>query len=374
MSRFVPLVLFVSAACGTSTSAPTSTAEQLGAQLFHDPALSTPPGQACADCHDPTFAFADPEGDRTSVGVIKGRVGPRNAPSVLYASLIPPLHVDPMLGPVGGQQWDGRASTLAEQAALPLLNPLEMNNPDKAAVVDAVRRAPYASAFVRVFGHDALADTDAAFARITEALAAFQQGPAFSPFASRYDRYLAGRAMLSAEEARGLELFEDPKRGGCASCHPSRPDDRGSPPLFTTHGYANLGLPRFENSNFYRLPIDLNPQGLAHVDHGLSTTLDDAQHDGKFRIPSLRNVARTPPYGHNGYFMSLVEMVDFHATRDRGSRHAIGTCKRSDASQPCPWPSPEVPATLDRRVGDLPLSDRDVVDLVAFLRTLTDEP
>ena len=150
--------IVVVAACGSSSAAPEiKTVEQLGARLFEDPNLSTPPGQACTDCHDPELAFIDPEGDRTSVGVVRGRVGHRNAPTLFYASTIPPLTLDEN-GPNGGQQWDGRAKDFAEQAALPLLNPLEMNNPDKATVVASVRRSSYAGAFRRLFGPAALDD------------------------------------------------------------------------------------------------------------------------------------------------------------------------------------------------------------------------
>ncbi len=372
MHRWWSIALVALAGCGSSSAPVPATVEQLGAALFQDPNLSSPAGQACTDCHDPGFAFADPEGDRTSVGVVQGRVGPRNAPSIFYATTIPPLHLDAQRQPVGGQQWDGRAKDFAEQAALPLLNPLEMNNPDKATVVASVRASSYAPAFRKLFGKDALDDVDRAFGHITAALAAFQSAPDFAPYASKYDRYLAGAAQLSEAEQRGLEIFEDPARGNCASCHPSRPSSDGKPPMFTTHGYANLGLPKFTNSNYYHLPPDLNPDGAAYIDRGVGTTLGDATHDGKFRIPTLRNVERTPPYGHNGYFIRLDEMVDFHATRDRGSR--IPYCKRATRDAPCAWPAPEIPATIDKRVGDLPLTAQDLRDLVAFLGTLSDEP
>ena len=193
-----------------------------------------------------------------------------------------------------------------------------------------------------------------------------------SPFDSKYDHYLAGSATLTPDELRGLAIFEDPERGNCASCHPSRRGPDGEPPMFTTFGYANLGLPRYANSEFYAQPAALNPLGASYVDHGLMTTTGDPSQDGKFRIPTLRNVARTAPYGHNGYFASLPYFLDFLNTRDVGST-SVGTCSRATATATCAWPAPEVPATVDREhTGHLGLSQADLDALTAFLETLTD--
>ena len=312
-----------------SKPAPRVTKEELGRRLFEDTALSVPPGQSCADCHVASAAFADAEDDRTSAGAVRGRFGIRNTPSILYARFIPPRHDDN--GPIGGLFWDGRANSLEEQAALPLLNPLEMNNPSKAAVVATVR-ARHERAFVSVFGANAFADDDVAFTRVTEAIAAFERTPAFAPFSSKYDRYVAGREQLAAPEARGLALFEH----HCTGCH--------APPLFTTYRYVNLGLPRFNDNPFYLLPAPLNPDGTAYIDRGVG--------DGRFRIPSLRNVGRTTPYGHNGYYRRLDEMIAFHA--------------RTTAP-------PEMPESVDRSaLAAFQPNERDIADLAAFLNTLTD--
>ena len=352
------------AACSVSRAPRPS---ELGKRVFMDPNLSQPAGQACADCHAPTQAFRDPESDRvTSMGVVPGRFGPRNTPTAMYAAFVPPLHRDPDSGRwLGGLFWDGRAATLEEQVAGPLLNPLEMNNPDKATVVAHVRAARYAQGFRDLYGPHALDDVDEAFAHVAEVLAAYERSPELSPFSSRYDRYIAGTGSLSPQELRGLTLFMDPRRGNCASCHP--------PPLFTDFSYANLGLPRYANNPFYRLPADLNPDGAAHVDHGLATTVGDPAEDGKFRVPTLRDVARTKPYGHDGYFDNLTYMIDFLATRDVGSRE-VATCSRLPGTAArCAWPEPEVPANVDPRVGRLDLSSADIDDLAAFLETLNDE-
>jgi cytochrome c peroxidase len=350
---------------GCKSSTQPMTKERLGAILFDDPKLSEPPGQACSDCHLASVAFADPEEERGSEGIVRGRFGIRNAQTAMYAKFVPPLHRDPKTGRmIGGLFWDGRAGTLADQAAAPLLNPLEMNNPDKATVVKKVR-AGHERAFREVFGPGALDDVDAGFARINEAIAAFERTPAFSPFSSKYDRHLAGAVSLAPDEARGLAIFEDPARGNCASCHPSRPSADGTPPLFTDHSYANLGMPRFENSPFYRLPSALNADGEGFVDLGLGKTTGDPQHAGMFRTPTLRNVARTTPYGHNGYFWRLDEMIAFHT----GAGSPL--CPRNPGG-PAPRP-PEVPVPTSQPPPScfVPTA-REVADLIAFLRTLTD--
>ena len=348
------------------------TKPQLGELLFADPSLSQPTGQACADCHAERRAFIDPEGYSTSTGAVAGRFGPRNSPTILYAQYAPPLHRDPSGRFVGGLFWDGRVDTLEAQVEKPLLNPLEMNNPSKDSVVEAVRQGPYAARFRELFGPASLDDIDAGFARITEVLAAYERTPALAPFSSKYDRYLAGKAILTEAETRGLAVFEDPAQGNCASCHPSRPSD-GHPPLFTNFTYANLGVPRYANNKYYRLSPDLNPNGDRYIDRGLGATVGDSAQDGLFRVPTLRNITQTAPYGHNGYFENLPHLLDFLNTRDIGSPTATG-CPAS-ATAPCAWPDPEVPATVDHdHVGHLGLAAASLDDLQAFLATLTDEP
>jgi len=360
------------AATGCSAGSPI-TKDQLGSLVFADTNLSSPAGQACADCHAARVAFRDPESSRTtSMGAVPGRFGVRNAPTAMYARYVPPLHLDDRDRRwIGGLFWDGRANTLEVQAGGPLLNPLEMNNPDKASVVATVRRAGYASGFRELFSPHALDDVDTGFAHVTEVLAAFERTASFAPFSSKYDRYLAGETTLGDAEQRGLAIFEDPARGDCAGCHPSRTGPDGSPPLFTDFSYANLGIPKYMNNKFYLQPPALNPEAERYLDHGLMATVGDAAQDGMFRVPTLRNVLATPPYGHNGYFENLPYLLDFLNTRDIGST-AVGTCSRASALARCGWPGAEVPATMDRRIGHLGLTEQDVDDLIAFLSTLTD--
>ncbi|HLL22478.1 MAG TPA: cytochrome c peroxidase [Kofleriaceae bacterium] len=335
MRPVVLAALFAVFACGRKPV----TKEELGRRVFEDPELSSPAGQGCVDCHVAKVAFADPEDDRTSAGVIKDRFGTRNTQAITYAKFAPPLH-EAGGRMVGGLFWDGRANTLEAQVLHPFTNPLEMNNASKEEVIAKVKRR-HGAAFTQVFGKGALdGDVDEAMLRVGEALAAFERTERFAPFSSKYDLVVAGKLPFSDTEARGSALFGK----HCASCHP--------PPLFTNWTYLNLGVPRFNDNPFYLLPPELNPDGERHIDHGLAKTTGDARHDGMFRVPSLRNVARTTPYGHNGYFRRLDEMIAFH-----------GPTKLA----------PEVPHTVDRSglAGFVP-SKEDIRDLVAFLKTLTD--
>jgi cytochrome c peroxidase len=206
----------------TSVLRTASAMERLGKLLFEDVNLSDPPGQSCATCHAMGAGFADPDrGGPTSKGVRVGLFGDRNTPSAAYMAFSPKFHFDEAEEHyVGGQFWDGRAATLVEQAKGPFLNPLEMANTQAAQVVDKVRAAAYAPLFTEVFGADAFADPDKAFERIAEAIAAWERTPVFSPFSSKYDAWLAGRARLTPQERRGLALFEREDKGNCAACHP----------------------------------------------------------------------------------------------------------------------------------------------------------
>ena len=257
------------------------TKADLGRLVFSDPALSNPAGQACADCHADYVAFRDPESDRsTSAGIRGGTFGFRNAPTLMYARFVPALHQDAHGAWSGGMFLDGRGGSFEQQAGFPLLNPVEMNNPTKAAVVATVRAARYAGDFRELYGEQALADPELGFAHIADALAAYERTPVLAPFTSKYDRYLAHQATLTAAEQRGLAVFEDPKKGNCAGCHPSRPAADGSPPLFTDFSYANLGIPKYLNNGFYTQAHDINPAGAEYVDHGLMTTVKDPAQDG----------------------------------------------------------------------------------------------
>ncbi|MFH1946020.1 MAG: cytochrome-c peroxidase [Acidobacteriota bacterium] len=335
-----------------------NTKERLGKLLFFETSLSTPPGQACSTCHAPEIAFADPETNLpVSRGARPGLYGNRNDMPVAYAAFIPPLHYDEEEEVwIGGLFWDGRANSLAEQAQGPPLNPLEMANPDIQTIAEKLRALRYAALFTEVYGPDALSSPDTAFTNMADAIEAYEKTSEVSPFSSKYDLWLRGEAELSEQEQRGLKLFEAEDKGNCAACHPSNPSEDGSPPLFTDFTYDNLGTPRNPENPFYSLPAEFNPEGFAFVDLGLGVTVNDPEQNGKFRVPTLRNAAVTPPYMHNGVFKTLFTVTTFYNTRDVAG-----------------WPAPEVAENENREeLGKLGLTNLELEDLVAFLRTLTD--
>jgi cytochrome c peroxidase len=332
--------------------------ESLGKLLFFDPNLSTPPGQSCSHCHSPDAGFGNPEqGLPVSQGAIPSRFGNRNDLTASYAAFIPPLRFDEEEGIwAGGLFWDGRAADLVEQAKGPPLNPLEMANPDVEAVVETLRASAYRGQFLEVFGEEALDGAEEAYHHMAVAMAAYQSTEELSPFDSKYDLYLAGEVQLTPQELSGLDLFEDETKGNCAACHPSRPAEDGSPPLFTDFTYDNLGTPRNPELPFYFLPADLNPDGADWIDLGLGPVVGDPGENGKFRVPTLRNVALTAPYMHNGVFKTLHQVVAFYNSRDVA-----------------PWPSAEVAETVNREeLGNLGLTNLEILDIVAFLETLSD--
>lgn len=349
--------------------------ERLGRLLFNDTNLSEPAGQACATCHDVKVAFTDPDKQTpTSQGVHRDLFGNRNSPTAMYAAYSPAFHFDEDEGLyVGGQFLDGRAATLEEQAKGPFLNPLEMANDSKYQVVEKVRSADYTRLFKQVYGRDVFGNAEDAYDKIADAIAAFERTRAFNKFTSKYDAFLAGKAKLNPQEALGLKLFEDEKKGNCAACHLSRPDEDGRPPLFTDFTYDNLGVPKNPNNKFYGMARKFNPEGKNFVDKGLGNFVGLASEDGKFKVPTLRNIAVTGPYMHNGYFTTLRGAVDFYNTRDVKRLCAQELVSEEQAARRACWPKPEVETNVNRdELGNLKLTDKEVDAIVAFMHTLTD--
>lgn len=351
---------------GQSNNAPTPPTDplvlkqSLGERLFFDTNLSTPPGQSCANCHEPAAGFADPDTNfPVSQGVHTDRFGSRNTPTAAYAAMAPDFGGDQISGFSGGQFIDGRALNLIEQAKQPFLNPLEMNNPDKAAVIQAVRNSDYVDLFEQVYGAGSLDDVETAYDQVADAIAVFESTEMFSPFTSKFDYFLAGQVELTEPERRGFILFDG--KGQCFACHVV--------PLFTDYTYSNLGVPKNPDNPFYDLPPVFNPDGNAFVDLGLGGNpgVMLSTENGKFKVPTLRNVAITPPYMHNGVFQTLEQVVDFYNTRD-----VLPPCPTDVIEQGC-WPAPEVAENVDTQfMGDLGLTSQEVADIVAFLQTLTD--
>jgi cytochrome c peroxidase len=341
-----PVASVVSAQPVTAQLSP---AQLLGSKLFFDTMLSNPVGQSCASCHMPNRGFADPVDLPVSRGATHKHFGTRNAPTVAYAAYTPYFHFDSAEGNyIGGLFWDGRSATLSEQAVNPLLAHNEMNNKNKQVVVQQVMKSDYKDLFLYVYGPHAFDNTDTAFEYITEAIEEFEETSVISPFTSKFDYYMRGQVDLSPEEKRGLAIFNDTAKGNCAACHPSTPDAFTGAILFTDYTYDNLGLPM--NPKVKQLCENYC------ADLGLGNFVKSAAENGKFKVPTLRNVAVTAPYFHNGIYNTLDEVMDFYNNRDSGR-----------------FGEPEVKETVNHdELGNLKLTKQEMSDVVAFMKTLTD--
>jgi cytochrome c peroxidase len=374
----------VLAACGGGGASPASSAAEaglsaqaaLGAKIFADASLSASGRLACASCHSPGRAH----GAANALAVQLGgagldQQGRRSAASIAYLSFNAAFRFAADGTPTGGFFWDGRATSLQDQAGQPLLGAAEMANTSKADVVAKLSRAAYADEFRHVFGADIFSRPDDAFSRLTLALAQYQREDGdFHPFSSKYDEFLRGRATLTAQESRGLALFNNPVKGNCAACHPSAKSPDGSLPLFTDFSFDNLGVPRN--------PAIARNADPAYFDLGLCERPELASRRdlcGAFKVPSLRNVALRPVFFHNGRFSSLKDALTFYVQRDTNPEkwyplRPDGSVDKFDDLPPelhGNVNTTEVP--YNRRPGDAPaLSDAEIDDLIAFLGTLSD--
>jgi cytochrome c peroxidase len=364
-----------------SPPAALSSAALLGEQIFKDVSLSASGRMSCGSCHDSDNAFAAPAGGPAVPlgGPGLDVPGFRNAPSLKYLTQNPAFFYDDQGTPTGGFDRDGRADTLALQARRPFLSAHEMANASVADVVTKLERASYAGDFRTLFGQDIFANPEAAFDRALLALQKYQQEETadFAPYTSKYDAFLAGKTNFSAQELRGLALYNDPQRGNCAGCHPSGRGPGGAAPLFTDFTYDNLGVPRNPEIAANADPnyFDLGICGPDRTD----VVADHPELCGAFKVPTLRNIALTAPYFHNGRFTDLHEVLRFYVRRDTnpGEFYPLDAggqpLKFNDL--PAEYQSnvntTEVP--YNRHPGDIPaLSDSDMEDVIAFLNTLTD--
>ena len=316
----------------------------LGKKIFLDTSLSSPPGQGCVSCHSPKAAFADPR--RVSPSAMAERVGSRNAPSLMYAALIPPQRLEDTYdenGEVeyiveGGLFLDGRAHDLLEQVRHPFFDEAEMNCGEPAELAVKFRKTSYREELKREAGHG-FEDDEVLNEVAFRALVAFLREPVFRPFNARIDDYWAGdKEALSLSERRGLDIFET--TGGCATCHLTGAAS-WLEPLLTDAGFDNLGAP-----------------AIGVIDPGLGKVTGIAEELGQFKVPSLRNVALTAPYLHNGSLSTLQEVMEFYNKRDL---------------EPEKWGVTNYPETVNHEdMGDLGLSDQEVADLVALMDAFTD--
>ncbi len=272
---------------------------ELGRLLYFDPRLSSDGSVSCATCHAPKYAFTDALPVSTGIHEQKGT---RNAPTIINGAYSPV------------QFWDGRAKSLEEQAVGPMANLVEMGSTQD-GVVAKLRSIPgYRPMFAKAFGTD-----NFTIDHVAKAIATFERTVLSGN--SAYDRYQAGnKKAMSPAQVRGLKVFQKAK---CDKCHKDS--------NFTDNGFHNLGTGMDQP----------NP------DTGRYTVTHDPKDWGAFKTPTLRDVAETPPYMHDGSLKTLKEVVDFY---DKG-----GTLNKN----------------LDKDVKPLKLSVEQRADLVEFLRALT---
>jgi cytochrome c peroxidase len=297
----------------------------LGRYLFFDPLLSGDRDLSCAQCHHPDLGFADAR--PTSRGRGGHGLGPQRRGGVPLRRGAPTLW---NVGFLARLFWDGRATTLEDQATGPLFAPDEMANTPEGLVWSLTTNGTYRSLFAVAFGRDEAEPITVQ--EVTAALAAFES--ALVSINSRYDRYAHGDpAALTEQELRGYNVF----RGfvaRCSQCH--------VPPLFASSDVAVVGAP----------PVAGKPYDL-----GAAEIRDDRTLRGAFKVPTLRNIARTAPYFQAGQFSTLEDVVDFYnAKRGHAAPH--------DADLEIHWH-----VHMDH--GEL--TRDNVVDLVAFLKALSDE-
>jgi cytochrome c peroxidase len=397
---------------------PLTPIEQLGKALFFDNISQPSASMSCATCHAPSAGWVgNIAGFNLHGAVYKGavptRFGNRKPPSSAYSTYAPMFHRDAATGAfVGGVFWDGRATgqrlgnPAADQALGPFLNPVEQNMPSAKAVCEHVARSRYAALFSQVWGSLDCSDSGyaAAYDRIGLSIAAYEGSSEVSPFSSKFDAYwracraagntpeacgladgqqmtLDPQGILSAQEFDGLVEFGE----YCSACHISHQEGPGGrPPLFTDFKFENIGVPRNPDNPFYKMDrvyLDngqpINPAGSAWIDLGLGGFLRTVtawaafapENDGKFRVPTVRNVDKRPGQGtpkaymHNGVFKSLEQVVHFYNTRDVPSAN---------------WPPPEVPQNVNRELfegvplGNFGLDHEAEAAIVAFMKTLSD--
>src|SRR6185437_11919145 len=420
-----------------------SLAATAGKALFNDKSLSASGKQSCATCHVASRAFtADPATDQGLPVPLGGPnmdiPGFRNTPSLMYASLTPGFFLDGTT-PTGGFFRDGRASSLDAQAEQPFITSFEMANHDAAEVVGRLQQSPASlQAFIAAYGSQVLSDPQPALVDIGHALAAYEtEDPDFHPFTSKFDYWQQGKAQLTDLEKQGLALFNNPGKGNCTACHPSQRQGYSEHPLFTDFTYDNIGVPRnwdipanaaspvspisgaalasFMPSVPSNVPTDAE---YAYYDLGLCGPFQPADDDphprtvfshittlcGLFKVPTLRNIAITAPYFHNGRFNTLHEVVQWYVTRDinnnTGNNSAplpagpggnpyfpLGTFYTNADGTPDLYQYNDLPVDFDANVniGEVPytppvfsggqaptLTAAEIDAVVAFLCTLTD--
>jgi cytochrome c peroxidase len=452
-TRVYALVLVATAtltACGGGSSEtassptvqPMSAAAVAGEALFNDKSLSASGQQSCSTCHVKSRAFTgDPAVDEGLPVPLGGanmdEPGFRNAPSLMYAAFTPLFSIVDGTAS-GGFFRDGRASSLATQAVQPFVTPFEMANQDAAEVLSRLQSSPATlQKFVAAYGSAVLSDANATLTDMGAAIAAYEaeDSEEFEPFTSKFDYYVDGKVQLSDRELNGLALFNNPGKGNCTSCHPSVHQGFSSRALFTDFSFDNIGVPRnwsipANSANpvnpITGLPMKYMPTPVnvpadaeyTYYDLGICGPFVSDPQDGgarpdlvrlipscgQFKVPTLRNIALTAPYFHNGVVTEIHKVVEWYITRDINNNtgnnptpvaagpggnpyQAVGTFFTAADGTPDLYQYNDLPTAFDANVnaGEVPytapafaggngptLNAQEVDDLVSFLCTLTD--
>lgn len=289
----------------------TAEAVALGRKLYFDRKLSADDTIACASCHDPAKGFTDNQ--RFSTG-FHNQQGTRNAPTVLNAAYNPQ------------QFWDGRAASLEEQAGGPIGNPVEMNQQYDVLVAKLRADPEYPALFEKVYGPGAIT-----LEQVKRALASFERTILCGN--SPFDRYQYGgdKSALSPAAVRGLAIFKDKTKGNCTACH--------------TIGETSA---LFTDGKFHNIGVGVNAEGVL-TDKGRFETTSMAADTGAVKTPTLRNIALTAPYMHDGSLKSLRAVLDYYAGGGNSNPY------------------------LDKEFRPLRLNKAERDDLLAFLESLTGE-
>jgi len=343
----------------------------LGEKLFFDPMLSKNYTQSCATCHNPQHGFIDNRDNSVhgaaSLGDDKKSIGDRNTPTASYAMFSPKFYFDSKKNEyIGGQFYDGREHTLAGQAGGPPTNPVEMGIPSKKFMVERLKQdLTYNKEFKNIYGEDIFNNPQKAYSKMAQAIAAFEETETFAPFDSKYDRFLKSEYDLTPLEDLGRTLFFSNNNNNCASCHLLKKEDAPRE-TFSNYQYHNIGVPQ---NHILMAKNVVNPK--TFIDHGLlnNPEISDKKYDGKMKVPTLRNIAITSPYMHNGVFQKLstvVEFYDKYVNKERTLNPETGK----------KWAKPEV--KIDKEDMKIlkeakALNERKVKALVAFMNTLTDK-
>ena len=377
---------------------PLSLMAQVGKKAFVDQTLSGGKNMSCASCHSPQYAYGPPNSLSVQLGSDPTQAGTRAVPSLRYKDATPP-YADQAANPDGvtlaaaggGFMWDGRAATLADQAGMPILNPLEMGASSKANVVQAVQNGTYADLFKQAFGADVFGNTDTAFAALGTAIQAYEsEDISFHPYTSKFDLYVHNKVggKLTAAEDRGLRVFNSGDLANCSACHYAGVNFDGNQGLMTDFTYQAIGAPRNDSSipgNPDPIPandadptyFDLGLCGPLRTDHTPAQLGTPDPYCAKFKVPTLRNAATRSAFFHNGVFHSLNQVVHFYNTRDTNPEFwypASGGSGTPAATPSWALQLTTTPGATVNKFNDIPLDEQGNVDEEVPLGTGTTPP